>query len=268
MKNFKTRDKTCPHRFTSFNEMVLNRYKLPPNITYVEIGLGHSPFCVFEFREALLTKSEHVISIGIDNNAECVKNAKRYNKFTHKVCSQTIMGRELDDVSFICGSCDLIPKTTTLIRCMNVFRQAYKERDFEMLLNDLDTKELNCLFFEGSSRSSDAIENHQPNFYVVNVFVLSNGNHTYKETIFGRDVGSNISPMDFQSHLPRIFIEKMHTDEEIAKFMKTWNILWSNIQKQDNDIKWTECGEILKEIFPNLEIHTSFFSYQFQYKKK
>ncbi len=103
----------------------------------------------------------------------------------------------------------------------------------------LDKKNINGLLFEGTSRSVDELKQSLPNFYIVNVFEFSNGNHKYVETIFGRDPKSLISPMDYQGNLPRIFIEKMSTQEEIALFMLKWNQIWKTMDWCTND-KWLQ----------------------------
>jgi hypothetical protein len=247
-----TRTKTCENRFSGFNNMFLNRYSnyyTDKKIEYVELGIGHSPFCLYELQEVLQSIQTQTNATGIDIDSSCIKSAKRLNTNPN--------------VTFIVGGVSKIPKQTNLIRCFNVFRQCYKQQDFDDFLLMLDKKNINGLLFEGTSRSVDDLNKHLPNFYIVNVFEFNAGSHKYIETIFGRD--SMVSPMDFQRHLPRMFIEKMHSDlEEISIFMKKWNQIWSCMGWcLLNDDKWLHSAEILQDSFPFLEIHLEYLGCKF-----
>jgi hypothetical protein len=243
-----TRTKTCENRFTAFNNMFIERYSnyyIDKKIEYVELGIGHSPFCLNELQE-VLQSIQKTNAIGIDIDLSCIKSGKRQN--THP------------NVKFMVGGASKIPIQTNLIRCFNVFRQCYKQKDFYDFLKILNKKHINGLLFEGTSTSVDDLKNNS--VYIVNVFEFNNGSHEYVETIFGRD--SMVSPMDFQSHLPRMFIEKMNTESEISIFMQKWNQIWSCMDWcLLNDDKWLHSAEILQDSFPLLEIHLKYLCYKF-----
>jgi hypothetical protein len=251
MQQVFTRTKTCENRFTEFNNMFLKRYnEYYTEINYVEFGLGHSPFCLYEFRE-LLQDHFQVDSTGIDIDSSCIKSAKR-----------TLIHQ---NVKFITGGVSRIPHKANLIRCFNVFRQSYKPKDFQDFLLILEKKNINGLLFEGTSRSVDELNQNLPNFYIINVFEFGNGTHKYVETIFGRDVSTSITPMDFQCNLPRMFIEKMNTQSEISLFMERWNQIWETMNWCTNhDEKWLQTSEILQDYFPCLEIHLENICYTFK----
>jgi hypothetical protein len=251
MQEVLTRTKTCENRFTEFNNMFLKRYgNYYTNIKYVEFGVGHTPFCLYEFRKVLEHHNFHIHSTGIDIDSSCIKLAKRMNKDSN--------------VKFITGGVLDIPPNTNLIRCFNVFRQSYKPKDFYDFLCMLKKKNINGLLFEGTSRSVDELNQNLPNFYIVNVFEFGNGTYKYVETIFGRDVSTSISPMEFQGNLPRMFIEKMKTDSEISTFMKKWNQIWETMNWCTNhDEKWLQTAEILQDSFSCLEIHLEYVCYTF-----
>lgn len=230
-----TRDKTSKGRLVELDRLIktLFRENVKNAKLVVDMGIGHTPFTTIEMHDNFKTTQPHIKTIGIDNNHQCIKNARRYHQ-SH--------GSD-PNLKFIKGSFDIIPQNTSILRIFNLFRQSYTMKEIDNIHDRLRGRLRDCLVVEGMSTLIGDI-------FVADIYRYHRGEVKSLGLIFHNRFSEKTDPKRFQKYLPKRYLGQMMTDNTVAQFMKYWsNIHQSCSHLVDERERWSYIGKMLSEEF-------------------
>lgn len=170
----------------------------------VDVGYGAQAWTALEMLERWQTHNPRLRLLGVEIDAERVKNAQVY----------AVAGK----IAFALGGfnvADLVGKgQARLIRAYNVLRQ-YDEADVADALATMgEALQEGGLLIEGTSTPSGRM-------VAFDVYQRVGGAFVHRELVFGTNFKGNIAPSDFQTILPKRLIHHM-LDAPLAGFFGAW----------------------------------------------
>jgi hypothetical protein len=212
----KTRGLTCENRLRQtdvFICMELEGIIRQKDAIFIDLGFGRYPTTTIETYRRLADINPNVKVIGVEIDKERLLGAKKY---------------EQPNVEFRLGGFNLpLLKTesVTLIRCYNVLRQ-YPEEEFPSSIEAMGYYLVEGgIILEGTSDQFGRLVS-------FNLFTKDKGKIVKRGLVFGTNFNFDFFPRDFQSVLPKNFIQHVIYGEWIYQFFDDWTASYYKIMKQ------------------------------------
>ena len=173
------------------------------NPIFVDVGFGENPITTIESHKRLKNINPGIKVIGVEIDNKRLQTAKPY---------------EQTGVEFRLGGFNLPlhkEEKANIIRCYNVLRQ-YSESDFQTSIIILSNYLINGgVLLEGTSDQFGRL-------VAFNIFHKRENEIYHEYLVFGTNFNSNLYPRDFQSVLPRNFIQHVTPDNWLYRFFDDW----------------------------------------------
>jgi hypothetical protein len=202
----KTRGLTCENRLRQTDVFICMEYDWlirKENAIFIDLGFGRYPTTTIETHRRLSAINQKAKVIGVEIDTERLLEAKRY---------------EQPNVEFRLGGFNLPLKKdefSTIIRCYNVLRQ-YPEEEFESAIKTM------CHYLTKDGVILEGTSDQFGRLTAFNIFGRSNDDIVKHGLVFGTNFNLPFHPRDFQSVLPRNFIQHVVQGEWIHQFFDDW----------------------------------------------
>lgn len=203
----KTKGLTCENRLRQTDTFICIEYNWlikKKNAVFIDIGFGEYPITTIETYRRLSTINPTIKVIGVEIDKERLLKAKRY---------------EQPNVEFKLGGFNLPLREdefANIVRCYNVLRQ-YPEEEFESSIKTL------CHYITDDGIILEGTSDQYGRLTSFNMFGRSGDNIKRFGLGFGTNFNSAFHPRDFQSVLPRNYIQHITTGEWIHQFFDNWS---------------------------------------------
>ena len=209
-----TRGKTAPNRLRRVDNFILMYAgdlikKKHQNIqnTFVDLGYGYYPITTIESAKRLRKLNSNLNVVGVEIDKERVESAEKYK---NKNIDFRYGGFNLP-----LKSKDKIPEKAGVIRAFNVLRQYKKDQvdaAYELLFDHLI---LNGILIEGTSDPWGRI-------WVANLLRKQSRYLKHELVIFSTNFHTPFHPKNFQTVLPKNYIETVVAGEKMYDFFCAW----------------------------------------------
>ncbi len=202
----KTKGLTCENRLRQTDIFVCIEYDClikKKNAIFVDLGFGKYPITTIETYRRLSIVNPSIRVIGVEIDRDRLIEAKQYEK---------------PNVEFKLGGFNLPLKEgefANIIRCYNVLRQ-YPEKEFEPSIKIL------CHYITDDGIILEGTSDQYGRLTAFNVFSRSGDGIKKCKLGFGTNFISTFHPRDFQSVLPRNYIQHIIPGEWIYQFFDDW----------------------------------------------
>ncbi len=173
------------------------------NPIFIDVGFGENPITTIESYRRIKHINSDIKVIGVEINNKRLQNAKPY---------------EQERIEFRLGGFNLPiykEEKANAIRCYNVLRQ-YPESDFQSSIIVLSNYLIDDgIIIEGTSDQFGRLVS-------FNIFRKLRDKIYHDSLVFGTNFKSNFYPRDFQSVLPRNFIQHVTPDNWLYCFFDDW----------------------------------------------
>lgn len=202
----KTKGLTCENRLRQTDIFICMEYEWlikKEDAIFVDLGFGRYPTTTIETYKRLSIINPNIRVIGVEIDTERLLEAKRY---------------EQPNVEFKLGGFNLPLKKdefATIIRCYNVLRQ-YPEGDFKPSIKTL------CHYITDDGIIIEGTSDQYGRLTAFNIFGRSGDDIVKHGLAFGTNFNSAFYPRDFQSVLPKNYIQHITPGEWIYQFFDDW----------------------------------------------